>query len=125
MPWSPILTGSSPPACSGVHGCSARARTARCLCPIITDQTRKLVYVVGTDGKVAPRPVVTGPPVEGLRVVREGLAPTDRVVINGLTRLQPGMPVKATMTVLKPRAANTAPVSAPLSAPPAAEAQAK
>ncbi|WP_231731134.1 MULTISPECIES: efflux RND transporter periplasmic adaptor subunit [Sphingomonas] len=92
---------------------------------IITDQTRKLVYVVGNDGKVAPRPVVTGPPVEGLRVVREGLAPTDRVVINGLTRLQPGMPVKATMTVLKPRAANTAPVSAPLSAPPAAEAQAK
>ena len=92
---------------------------------IITDQTRKLVYVVGKDGKVAPRPVVTGPPIEGLRVVREGIAPTDHVVINGLTRLQPGMPVKATMTVLKPRAANTAPVSAPLSAPPAAEAQAK
>ena len=92
---------------------------------VITDQTRKLVYVVGKDGKVAPRPVVTGPPIEGLRVVREGIAPTDHVVINGLTRLQPGMPVKATMTVLKPRAANTAPVSAPLSAPPAAEAQAK
>ncbi len=92
---------------------------------IITDQTRKLVYVVGQDGKVAPRPVVTGPPVEGLRVVKEGIAPTDRVVINGLTRLQPGMPVKATMTVLKPRANNTAPVSSPLTAPPAAEAQAK
>lgn len=90
---------------------------------IITDQTRKLVFVVGRDGKVAPRPVVTGPPVEGLRVVREGLAPTDHVVINGLTRLQPGMPVKATMTVLKPRAANTAPVSQPNTAPPAAEAQ--
>ncbi|MBY0521363.1 MAG: efflux RND transporter periplasmic adaptor subunit [Sphingomonas sp.] len=92
---------------------------------IITDQTRKLVFVVGADGKVAPRPVVTGPPVEGLRVVKEGIAPTDRVVINGLTRLQPGMPVKATMTVLKPRADNTAPVSSPISAPPAAEAQAK
>lgn len=92
---------------------------------IITDQTRKLVYVVGKDSKVAPRPVVTGPPVEGLRVVKEGLAPTDRIVINGLTRLQPGMPVKATLTQLKPRAANTAPVSAPLTTPPAAEAQAK
>ncbi|OYY92065.1 MAG: efflux transporter periplasmic adaptor subunit [Sphingomonas sp. 28-66-16] len=89
---------------------------------IITDQTRKLVYVVGKDGKVAPRPVVTGPPVEGLRVVREGIAPTDHVVINGLTRLQPGMPVKATMTQLKPRASNTSPVSEPISAPPAAEA---
>lgn len=92
---------------------------------IITDQTRKLVYVVGRDGKVAPRPVVTGPPVEGLRVVREGIAPTDRVVINGLTRLQPGMPVKATLTQLKPRAANTAPISQPNTAPPAAEAQAR
>ena len=92
---------------------------------IITDQTRKLVYVVGKDGKVAPRPVVTGPPIEGLRVIREGIAPTDRVVINGLTRLQPGMPVTATQISLKPRAANTAPVSIPISAPPAAEAQAK
>ncbi len=92
---------------------------------IITDQTRKLVYVVGKDGTVAPRPVVTGPPIEGLRVIKEGIAPTDRVVINGLTRLQPGMPVKATLTALKPRAANTAPVSSPISAPPAAEAQAK
>lgn len=92
---------------------------------IITDQTRKLVYVVGKDNKVAPRPVVTGPPIEGLRVVREGIAPTDHVVINGLTRLQPGMPVKPNMTVMKPRAANTAPISTPLSTPPAAEAQAQ
>jgi len=89
---------------------------------IITDQTRKLVYVIGKDSKVEPRPVVTGPPVEGLRVVREGIAPTDLVVINGLTRLQPGMPVKANRTQLKPRAANTSPISQPTSAPPAAEA---
>lgn len=92
---------------------------------IITDQTRKLVYVVGKDSKVAPRPVVTGPPVEGLRVIKEGIAPTDHVVINGLTRLQPGMPVKARLVRLTPRANNTAPISAPLSTPPAAEAQAK
>jgi len=89
---------------------------------IITDQTRKLVYVLGADGKVVPRPVVTGPPVEGLRVVREGLSKTDRVVINGLTRLQPGMAVKARQIVLKPRATDTAPVASAISAPPAAEA---
>ena len=92
---------------------------------ILTDQTRKLVYVVGKDGKVQPRPVVTGPPVEGLRVIREGIAPSERVVINGLTRLQPGMPVKANLVQLKPRAADTAPVSAPLTTPPSAEAQAR
>lgn len=90
---------------------------------IITDQTRKLVYIVGKDGKVMPRPVVTGPPVEGLRVVREGIGVADRVVINGLTRLQPGMPVKAALAKITPRAANEAPTSSPVSAPPAAEAQ--
>ncbi len=90
---------------------------------IITDQTRKLVFVVGKDGKANPRPVVTGPPVEGLRVVREGISTSDRIVINGLTRLQPGMPVKATLVKITPRAANEAPVSTPVTAPPAAEAQ--
>lgn len=89
---------------------------------IITDQTRKLVYVVGKDGKAAPRPVETGPQVEGLRVIKTGLAPTDQVVIEGITTLQPGMAVKATTGKLKPRAADTAPSSQPGTAPPASEA---
>lgn len=91
---------------------------------ILTDQTRKLVYVLGKDNKVEPRPIETGPPVEGLRVVKSGIKPTDLVVINGITRLQPGQPVKPNKTVLKPRAADTSPLSVPLSAPPAAEADA-
>ena len=89
---------------------------------IITDQTRKLVYVVGKDGKAAPRPVETGPQVEGLRVIKTGLAPTDQVVIEGITTLQPGMAVKATNGKLTPRAADTAPTSQPGTAPPASEA---
>ena len=92
---------------------------------IITDQTRKLVYVVGKDGKAAPRPVETGPQVEGLRVVKSGLAPTEHVVIEGITTLQPGAAVKAVLTVMKPRAANTAPNSRPDTAPPASDATAK
>ena len=91
---------------------------------IITDQTRKLVYVVGKDGKAAPRPVETGPQVEGLRVIKTGLATTDRVVIEGITTLQPGMQVKATIAKLQPRAADTAPTSQPDTAPPASEATA-
>jgi len=91
---------------------------------IITDQARKLVYVVGKDGKVAPRTVVVGPPVEGLRVLREGVTASDNVIINGLTRLQPGMAVQATTTKLAPRAANASPVASPLTAPPSAEAAA-
>ncbi|WP_404366806.1 efflux RND transporter periplasmic adaptor subunit [Sphingomonas sp. MMS24-J45] len=91
---------------------------------ILTDQTRKLVYVVGKDGKVAPRPVETGPQVEGLRVIKAGIAPTERVVIEGITTLQPGMPVKANLVKMKPKAADTAPQSTPESAPPAADATA-
>jgi RND family efflux transporter MFP subunit len=91
---------------------------------IITDQTRKLVYVIGKDGKASPRPVETGPQVEGLRVVKTGLGPTDRVVIEGITTLQPGMSVKAKVAKIQPRAADTAPTSQPDTAPPASEATA-
>lgn len=92
---------------------------------IVTDQTRRFVYVVGKDGKTVQRPVETGPLVEGLRVVKAGLAPTEKVVIDGLARLQPGMAVTAKTVVLKPRAAADAPGSAPLNAPAAAEATAR
>lgn len=55
-----------------------------------TDQARKIVYVVGKDGMVAAKPVEIGPDVDGLRVIRSGLAPTDRVVINGYQFARPG-----------------------------------
>ena len=91
---------------------------------IITDQTRKLVYVVGKDGKASPRPVETGPQVEGLRVIKTGLTPTDQVVIEGITTLQPGAAVKAKKVVMKPQAADTSPTSQPDTAPPPSEATA-
>ncbi len=92
---------------------------------ILTDQTRRIVYVVGKDGKAIQRPVETGPQVEGLRVVKTGLAASEHVVIEGITTLQPGMPVKAVLAKMKPRAANTAPTSQPDTAPPASDATAK
>ena len=55
-----------------------------------TDQARKIVYVVGKDGMVAAKPVEIGPEVDGLRVIRAGLAPTDRVVITGYQFARPG-----------------------------------
>ncbi|MEH6757314.1 MAG: efflux RND transporter periplasmic adaptor subunit [Parasphingorhabdus sp.] len=84
---------------------------------IITDQTRKLLYVIGKDGKVAQRIVETGPLVEGLRVIREGIAPTEKIILDGLSGLRPGTAVKAKLTQLKPRSGNTAPVSIPVKAP--------
>ncbi|MDP5278231.1 efflux RND transporter periplasmic adaptor subunit [Sphingomonas sp. DG1-23] len=86
---------------------------------IVTDQTRRLVYVVGNDNKAVPRPVEVGATVEGLRIVRDGLAPTDRVVITGVGRLQPGAPVQPVKGVIKAdptkQAAPTAPTQEPAS----------
>ncbi len=63
---------------------------------IVTDQARRIVYVVAADGTTAAKPVELGPLVDGLRVVRSGLAATDRVVIAGIQRIQqPGMKVAA------------------------------
>ena len=89
---------------------------------IITDQTRRLVYVVDASGKVAAREVETGPIVIGLRVIKSGIKPTDKVVLDGLARLLPGIEVDSTLVKLTARAADTAPQSEPLTAPPSSQA---
>ncbi|MET0338623.1 MAG: efflux RND transporter periplasmic adaptor subunit [Caulobacter sp.] len=63
---------------------------------VATDQARRVVYVVNADGSTAPKTVQLGPLVDGLRVIRSGLQPTDRVIISGAQRIQmPGMKVQA------------------------------
>jgi RND family efflux transporter MFP subunit len=57
---------------------------------IATDQTNRFVYAVGDDGTVAYKPVTLGPIIDGLRVVRSGVAATDWIVVNGLQRARPG-----------------------------------
>jgi RND family efflux transporter MFP subunit len=58
------------------------------------DQGLKRVLLVNADGVVEPRPVRLGPTLDGVRVVLEGLEPTDRVIVNGMARVRPGMPVQ-------------------------------
>lgn len=60
-----------------------------------TDQGRRYVYVVDRDGVARQRTVQLGPVIDGLRVVREGIAPEDRVAVNGLQRLRPNLRVTA------------------------------
>jgi len=88
---------------------------------IVTDQARKLVYVVDKDKKVAARVISTGPMVEGLRVIRDGLAPTEKVIIDGLARIQPGMPVNPKLVKITPRAQDNLPDSVPAQAPAASD----
>ena len=60
---------------------------------IATDQSRKIVFVVKGDDTVEARTVVLGPLDEGLRVIREGLKPEDRVIIDGIQRARVGAKV--------------------------------
>jgi RND family efflux transporter MFP subunit len=89
---------------------------------IITDQNRRLVYVLDASDKVAAREVETGPLVIGLRVIRSGIKQTDKVVLDGLARLIPGAEVNGTLVKLTARAADTSPTSEPLTAPPSSQA---
>jgi RND family efflux transporter MFP subunit len=92
---------------------------------IVTDQTRRLVYVAGKDGKVSTRNIETGPLVEGLRVVRSGLKANEKVVLDGLARLQPGTKVRARLIPIRPRAKDDAPDASEIEAPQAAAAMVK
>jgi RND family efflux transporter MFP subunit len=60
---------------------------------IETDQSQKFVLVVGADRIATYRTVQLGGAVEGKRVVLEGLHTGDRVIVNGLQRVRPGMAV--------------------------------
>ena len=62
---------------------------------VISDQARKIVFVVGNDNVVQARPVTLGPLVDDLRVVRDGLKPEDKVVLDGLANpmVRPGAKV--------------------------------
>jgi RND family efflux transporter MFP subunit len=62
---------------------------------ITTDQSRKIAMTVAADGTVVPKVIEPGPLIDGLRVVRSGLDPSDRVVIDGLIRARPGTKVSA------------------------------
>lgn len=60
---------------------------------IATDQAQKYVLTLTATNTVAYQPVSLGPVIDGKRVVRTGLQPGERIVVNGLQRVRPGMPV--------------------------------
>jgi membrane fusion protein, multidrug efflux system len=71
---------------------------------IASDQTRKVVMILGPENKVVPKPVVLGQIVDGLRVIRSGLSPADRVIINGMANpmVRPGSVVTPQSGEIKP-----------------------
>ena len=75
-----------------------------------SEQVKKYVLVVGPEDKVVPKYVTLGQLSDGLRVIKDGLAPDDRVIVNGLMRVRPGVQVT-------PAEQGAAPPSAPGATP--------
>ncbi len=60
---------------------------------IRTDQDKKYVYIVTPEGEITYREVTLGRSVGGKRVIQSGLAAEERVLVNSLQRVRPGMKV--------------------------------
>lgn len=62
---------------------------------VVSDQARKIVFTVGDDGIVKPKPVTLGALEGGLRMILSGLTAEDRVVIDGIANpmVRPGAKV--------------------------------
>lgn len=57
---------------------------------VLADQTDHIVFVVGSDDVATPKQVEIGDLRGGLRVIRSGLASTDKVIIDGIPTFRPG-----------------------------------
>jgi membrane fusion protein, multidrug efflux system len=62
-----------------------------------TDQDKKFVFVVDGENKVSYRQIKLGSLFDGQRVVEDGLAVGDKIVVNGLQRIRPGAVVAPQM----------------------------
>ncbi|MFT5540226.1 MAG: RND family efflux transporter MFP subunit, partial [Alphaproteobacteria bacterium] len=76
---------------------------------VLSDQNNRIVMTVGDGDVVIPKQVKTGPVIDGLIVIRNGITPNDRIIIKGLQRARPGGKVIAQDTAI----ANPATASAP------------
>jgi RND family efflux transporter MFP subunit len=60
---------------------------------VLPDQSNHIVLTVGSNNVVTPKPVQLGDLRDGLRVIRSGLMPSDRVIVDGIPTVRPGATV--------------------------------
>jgi RND family efflux transporter MFP subunit len=89
-----------------------------------TDQTRKIVLVVGANNIVEPREVKPGALIDGMRVVN-GVKPGENIIVDGLQRAFPGAPVTPTLLKVDAKGMPIVPPPVPPGAPPTAPTEAK
>ena len=58
-----------------------------------TDLNQKLVWVIDAENKAQYRAVQIGALHDGLRIVREGVGPEERIVVAGIQKMRPGLVV--------------------------------
>jgi RND family efflux transporter MFP subunit len=58
------------------------------------DQGQKILFVVNDKNEVISRPVRQGQMLDGLRAIEDGLKPGERVIVNGLQLVRPGVTVQ-------------------------------
>lgn len=66
-----------------------------------TNQSIKYVYVLDAENKVQAKNVTLGPiHSNGLRIIRDGISPTDKIIINNLQKIRPNVEVQPINTSL-------------------------
>ena len=73
-----------------------------------TDQAQKFVLTLTSSNTVAYQAVKLGPAIGDKRIVRSGLQGTEEIVVNGLQRVRPGMPVAPQLEVANDNARSLA-----------------
>lgn len=64
-----------------------------------TDQAQKYVLALTPTNTVAYESVVLGPTIGDMRIIRSGVSDGQKIVVNGMQRVRPGMAVKAEQAV--------------------------
>ncbi|MDC6384691.1 efflux RND transporter periplasmic adaptor subunit [Flagellimonas taeanensis] len=76
-----------------------------------TNQSLRFIYVLGENNQVMTKNVILGPlHSNGLRIVREGLSPNDKIITNNLQKIGPGMVVNPQESTISPQKADLASV---------------
>lgn len=85
-----------------------------------SDQERKFAYVINDKDEIVYRPLTVGKPEGQMRVIEEGIASGERVVVSGLQRVRPGVKVTAKLMeeeIPKQEPPSDGPVSKAIPAP--------
>ena len=79
---------------------------------IATDQGQRFVLVADAEGSLQYRSVTLGERFGGLRIIEQGLSPTDEVVVNGLMKVRPGTRIRPLLVSMDPGSESTTALAA-------------